>query len=157
METQPSFFRRKILAPLLEQLRQGASPDRLGWSVSLGLACGLFPILGTTTILCGIVGTALRLNHVAMQTANYLAYAPQLALIPVFIRLGEKISGATPLAIDLALMKARFTESPALFFHDFGAAAGHGVLAWLIVMPIPAWIGAKALGRIFGRMRGTSA
>ena len=153
MENRPSFFRRRIVTPLLDQLRQGASPGKLAWSVSLGLACGLFPILGATTLLCGILGATLRLNHVAMQTANYLAYAPQLALIPAFIRLGEKISGAEPLAIDLAVMKARFTESPALFFQDFGAAAWHGVLAWLLVMPIPIWVGAKLLARVFSRVK----
>jgi hypothetical protein len=152
MKTVSQFFSSKVVQPLLQQLRQGASPAKLAWSVSLGTMCGLFPILGTTTLLSGAFGMIFRLNHVAMQTANYLAYAPQLALIPFFIRMGEKITGAEPMVIDLSVMKDRFSESPSLFFQDFGMAAWHGVLAWLILMPIPTWILAKGLERVFSRM-----
>ncbi len=154
MKALAAFLSRKILQPLLQQLRQGASPSKLAWSVSMGTVCGLFPILGTTTLLSGAAGMVFRLNHVAMQTANYLAYAPQLALIPFFIRMGEKIAGAEPMIIDLAVMKDRFSESPSLFFQDFGMAAWHGILAWLILMPIPAWIFARVLERAFSRLKG---
>jgi uncharacterized protein (DUF2062 family) len=152
MNAVSRYFSNKVVQPLLQQVRQGASPTKLAWSVSLGATCGLFPILGMTTLLSAAVGTIFRLNHVAMQTANYLAYAPQLALIPFFIRMGEKITGAAPMAIDLSVMKYRFSESPSLFLQDFGLAAWHGVLAWLVLMSIPTWIFANVLERAFKRL-----
>lgn len=155
MSVVSNFLSKKVLQPLLQQLQQGASPSKISWSVSLGATCGLFPILGTTTVLSGAVGALFRLNHVAMQIANYLAYAPQLALIPFFIRAGEWIVGAPPMAIDIAVMSARFQESPKLFFEDFGIAAWHAVLAWMILAPIPAWIAAKLLERVFTRLAST--
>jgi uncharacterized protein (DUF2062 family) len=143
------WLRKKVLNPIFDQLKQGTSPDKLAWSVCLGASLAMFPILGSTTFLCAIVGQIFRLNHVAMQTVNYLFYAPQLALIPVFIRLGEKMTGAEPLPIDLVAMKNLFIESPARFLQDFGMAGAHGILAWAVILPIPTWAAARLLARQF--------
>lgn len=148
------WLRKKVLNPILDQLKQGADPRRLAWSVSLGATLGLFPVLGTTVILCGAAGAALRLNHVALQAANYIVYPGQLALIPFFIRAGEKLTDATPIAIDLVAMKDLFLQSPGAFFEQFGVAALHGVLAWLVITPLPAWLLARVLERQFKRARG---
>ncbi|MBU6375596.1 MAG: DUF2062 domain-containing protein [Bdellovibrionales bacterium] len=143
------FFRRKMIEPILSQLWQGANPEKLAWSVSLGGALGLFPILGSTTTLCFAAGAIFRLNHVAMQAVNYLVYGLHLALIPVFIRLGEKISGASPILIDLAVMKNQFQSDPTEFLKTFGLAAWHGILAWGVFAPIPTWLTAEILKRVF--------
>jgi uncharacterized protein (DUF2062 family) len=146
------WLREKVLNPILNQLKQGATPQKLAWSVSLGAAFALFPILGSTTFLCGAVGAVLRLNHVAMQTVNYLLYAPHLVMIPVFIRIGEKITGATPIAIDLEIMTRQFTESPSQFLQDFGMAGVHGIIAWALILPIPTWVATQILARSFSRL-----
>lgn len=146
------WLRQKVVSPILAQLKQGADPDKLAWSVSLAAAVALFPVMGSTTFLCGLVGAALRLNHVAMQTVNYLLYAPQLLLIPVFIRLGEKIMGAPPIEIDLGAMKTQFLESPSAFFGEFGMAAVHGIVAWAIIAPLPTWILTRMLKKTFERI-----
>lgn len=150
------WLRQKVLSlvvePLLLQLKQGADPTKLAWSVSLASAIALFPVMGSTTFICGIVGAVFKLNHVAMQSVNYLLYAPQLALIPVFIRVGERITGAEPIVIDLVAMKNQFLESPSSFFSDFGMAAVHGILAWAILLPVPTWILTQALKRTFSKL-----
>ncbi|NDD92925.1 DUF2062 domain-containing protein [bacterium] len=146
------FIRKKITEPILSQLRQGASPEKLAWSVSLGGALGLFPIVGSTTALCAAAGAIFRLNHVAMQTMNYVVYGAHLALIPVFIRLGERILGAAPIVIDLVLMKEQFLSDPAAFFRNFGLAAWHGIVAWSVLIPLPTWIAAKVLQKIFKKL-----
>lgn len=155
-EDMKRLIRKKLIEPISLQLRQGANPDKLAWSVSLGVALGLFPIMGTTTALCAAAGAAFRLNHVAMQTVNYVVYGAHLALIPIFIRIGEKISGSSPMVIDLALMKAQFLSSPWSFFQNFGMAAWHGVLAWGILLPLPTWITAEILKRIFKKRRNSA-
>ncbi|MEN9722282.1 MAG: hypothetical protein RJB38_268 [Pseudomonadota bacterium] len=156
MSSNPSLLRRKLLQPLLEQLQQGATPEKLAWSVSLGISCGLFPILGSTTFLCAGVGALFRLNHVAMQTVNYLAYAPQLVLIPVFIRAGEWLMQSPPITIDLIAMKELFLKSPPEFFRQFGSAAIHGMVAWVVIMPVPTWLVARGLIPLFKRWAATA-
>jgi hypothetical protein len=146
------WFKQKVLRPILDQLKQGSDPVKLAWSVSLAAAISIFPILGSTTALCALAGAALGLNHVAMQTVNYLMYAAQLALIPVLIRLGEKLTGAAPIAIDLVTMKDQFIQSPSAFFAQFGIAALHGILAWLVVVPVPTWVTARLLARRFKKI-----
>jgi hypothetical protein len=148
------WLRKKVLNPVLDQLKQGADPRRLAWSVSLGFAVGIFPVLGTTLILCLIIATVFKLNHVAIQAANYVAYPGQLAFIPAFIRMGEKISGAEPMTIDLHQMKNLFMSSPSGFFAQFGMAAVHGALAWAVILPIPTFVLALVLERQFRRVRG---
>lgn len=144
-----NWLRSKVLGPILDQLRQGTDPRRLAWSVSVGAALALCPILGSTTALCALAGALFGLNHVALQAVNYLMYAAQLAMIPVFIRIGEKLMGAAPIAIDLMAMKNQFIQDPGGFFGEFGMAALHGVLAWAVLTPVPAWIAARILERRF--------
>ena len=131
-----SFLRRRLTEPLLNQLTQGASPVQLARSVGWGFVLGIFPILGTTTTLCGIAGVAFRLNHIALQAVNWLVYPLQILLIIPFLRLGNLLFGLDPFPLSL-------TEITALFEADFwgslrnlGGLALRGVVAWaLVAMP----------------------
>src|SRR5579872_6178647 len=91
----------RVVEPLLSLLRQGLSPERLALSVALGIALGVFPVLGTTTLLCGLAAILFRLNVPAMQLVNYLVFSLQLALLIPFIRLGELLYGADPAPLTL--------------------------------------------------------
>ena len=48
-----SFWKRRVVTPLIAQLKQGVTPEKLALTVALGLVLGIFPILGATTLLCG--------------------------------------------------------------------------------------------------------
>ncbi len=74
-----AFFRRRIVEPLLALLKQGLSPERLALSVGFGIMIGIFPMLGSTTFLCILVGFALGLNQPALQIVNHSMYPLQLA------------------------------------------------------------------------------
>ncbi len=132
----PGFLRRRLLAPLLLLLKQGASPQRLAWSVALGVAMGLFPIFGTTTLLCAFFCALLRLNQPASQLANHLMYPLQIPMILVFVRLGERLAGAPPMPFSPARVAAEWQAGPAAFLERFGATALHGILGWLVVVPM---------------------
>ena len=80
-----SWWKRRVIEPLLGVLRQGLTPLALALALATGAVIGVFPALGTTTALCAAVGTLFRLNHVALQVANYLVYPLQfILLIPFF-------------------------------------------------------------------------
>src|SRR5256885_328582 len=69
---------RRIIAPILAQLRQGITPEKIALTLALGAALGIFPILGASTLLCAIAGIWLRLNQPVIQLTNYLVYPLQL-------------------------------------------------------------------------------
>ena len=67
---------RRVVDPLLSLLRQGLSPERLALSVAVGIALGVLPVLGTTTLLCTLAAILFRLNVPAMQLVNYSRFLP---------------------------------------------------------------------------------
>jgi hypothetical protein len=80
----------------------------------------------------------LRLNQPASQLANHLMYPVQLPLILVFVRLGERLVGASPMPFSPARLALEFREAPLVFLKRFGLTALHGVLGWAVVAPLVA-------------------
>ena len=74
-----SFLQHRIVEPLMAMLRQGTTPRKLSCSLACGVVCGLFPVLGTTTMVSAGVALAFGLNLPAVQLVNYLIYPLQLA------------------------------------------------------------------------------
>ena len=73
---------KKKLKELKNLLSQGLEPNQIAWCISLGLVCGVFPVMGTTTILVGLVALAFRLNIVLIQLIHWLISPLQL-LLPI--------------------------------------------------------------------------
>jgi uncharacterized protein (DUF2062 family) len=128
-------LRRFVVGPVLNLLEQGLTPEKLALSLALGVVCGLFPVLGATTLLCVAFGFGLRLSHAALQLANYLVYPIQVALILLFVRLGERTVQAPPIHFSLPTIFALARENPGLFLERFGLTALHAMLGWGIVAP----------------------
>ena len=131
-------MRRRIFNPLIDLLKQGITPEKLALSVALGVTIGVFPVLGSTTILCGIAAWALKLNIPAMQLVNYLVYPLQLALLIPFLQSGGKLFGSGQVHLSLAqvfeLIRGDFWKALGVL----GVATLHGILLWMIVSPVAA-------------------
>ena len=117
------------------QFTQGFTPQKVSLTIALGVTLGIFPILGTTTGLCAIVALWLRLNQPVIQLVNYLFSAAQLALILVFVRIGEWMVGAVPVSFSIPELFRKFHESPAKFMQEFGMTGLHAIIAWLFIAP----------------------
>jgi len=130
------FWRRRIAGPLRALLRQGLSPEGIALSLSVGVAVGLFPVIGLTTIPGLALGAALRLNLPAVQLANWLSYPLQLMLILPFVRWGERLLGASPVPLSLPQLLTEYQADPAGFVARSGLTGLHGVLGWLTVLPL---------------------
>lgn len=129
---------RRVGALLLEQLRQGITPEKLALTLALGVVLGLFPILGSTTILCGLAAVWLRLNHPLIQLLNYLCAPLQLLMLLPFYRAGEWL-GAPHLALSIPELVQRFQNEGLLrFVGEFGVIALGGIGAWLLSAPAAA-------------------
>jgi uncharacterized protein (DUF2062 family) len=132
---RPGFWRRRVRDPIAALLAQGLSPETLALSLAVGLVLGLFPIIGATTALCVLAGTAFRLNHVALQLANYLVYPLQLPLILAFVRLGEDLLRAPHVTFDPLALVRHFQRDAVGFLREFGLTGLHGILGWALVAP----------------------
>lgn len=129
---RPSRFQRWIVEPVVKQLKQGTSPERLSWSVSLGITLGIFPIMGSTSVVCLVIGYIFKLNQPVTHLFKTLTYPIHLPMILVYIHLGEKLNGVPLTPFSIAEMLSQFKDSPAQFARDFGMAALYGVEAWAI-------------------------
>lgn len=131
-----SWARRRILAPILAQLRQGITPEKIALTLALGGVIGIFPILGATTLLCGVVGVWLRLNQPVIQLVNYLVYPLQVLLLIPFYRAGETLFGQPHLPIfSVTDLITRFQAGPLQFFADYGMVGVYGIVVWCLVAP----------------------
>ena len=114
----------------------GMTPERLALCIGLGIALGLVPALGTTTLLCTLAAFLFRLNLPAIQLVNYFVYPLQLVLLIPFIRAGERLFGAESLNVSLEsiqrMMKADLWETVIRLW----ATTMHAVMVWLLIAPL---------------------
>ncbi len=129
-------LKAKIGDPIVEQLTQGLSPERIALTVAVGLTIAVNPIVGTTTILCFFAAWALRLNQPVIQAVNWSSYALQLLLIFPFIRLGEKIFRSPPETRSLGELVAMARADPLDAISKLGGTGLHAFVAWLLVSPL---------------------
>ena len=87
------WLRRRLIHPFLALLRTGLTPGQLALTVALGVAFGLVPTFGVTTLVSLGVALRLRLNLAAMQLAAHLMSAFQLLLLVPLLRAGAHIMG----------------------------------------------------------------
>lgn len=90
---------KRIVDPIKSLLLQGVTPEDLAWSLTAGVVLGIFPALGTTTLLCGLFSWQFRLNPVAIQLVNWLVYPLQLLLLIPFWQWGDRLFGYRPIEI----------------------------------------------------------
>ena len=129
-------FERYFLTPVKTQLTQGVTPKKIALSCALGLTLGIFPILGSTTLLCLIAGLLFKLNQPILQALNYFIYPVQIVLFPVFVRAGEKLFHAQPITFVPAALAREFMRGPAPFMSKYGMAGLHGIAVWTLIAPL---------------------
>ncbi|MGA2095339.1 MAG: DUF2062 domain-containing protein [Candidatus Acidiferrum sp.] len=146
------FFYRRIGRPILDLLRQGVTPEKLALSLALGIAIGVFPVLGTTTALCALVALILRLNLPAIQIVNYFAYPAQIALLIPFFRAGEKLFGAPHLPLSVPQIVAAVHVSFWGATRFLWTTIWHAAVAWCLVAPFLAGLAYLALLPVLRRV-----
>ena len=127
---------KKITTPIFDQLKQGVTPKKMAQSIAFGAVLGTMPILGVTTSLCVLAAFIFKLNHVAIQTVNYVAYPIQIALIIPYIRMGEWIFKQPPAALNIITIAKEFQEHFGQAFSKYIFLGLMGFSAWLIFAPI---------------------
>jgi len=135
---QRTFWQRRVRDPIVAQLTQGITPEKIALTVAVGSAFALFPVLGTTTLLCFLIAWALRLNQPIVQLINQALWPAHFPVIFGCIWLGESIFGATHVRFNIRFVQHMYGllwNDPTLFFHRFGLTVLYGVVAWAILAP----------------------
>jgi hypothetical protein len=129
------FLNRRFWQPLLSQLKQGTTPEKIAWTVATGATISVFPILGATTGLCALVGIVLRMNAIVIQAANYLVTPLQIAAIPIFVRAGEDLFHLPHVSFNPLTLSKEFFAGPLPFLKIYGASGLAGVAVWILFAP----------------------
>ena len=84
-----------------DALRRGLTPHKLSMTCAMGVVIGIFPVFGTTTILCFGIAIAFRLNIPLIQLVNYLVAPLQLIFILPFIKMGTILFRLNPFPYNM--------------------------------------------------------
>jgi len=133
----PGFWQRRVRDPLVGLLTHGATPEKLASGIAWGAVCSLFPFLGFTTGLNAAVAWWRKLNQPLLQAINYALTPLHLAMILVYVRLGEWIWRAGDDRFSVPDMLRSFQElSLGDFLRRFGWAGVHAFTAWALTAPL---------------------
>lgn len=131
-----SLWRRWVLNPVLTQLTQGITPAKIAQAIAFGVTIGVFPLLGTPTLLSLVIGVPLKLNQPVLQVFRELSYPLQLATVLLFMRAGETLFGAEHVPLSIPMLMERFFAAPGQFLADFGMLGFYAVVVWLLIAPV---------------------
>jgi uncharacterized protein (DUF2062 family) len=153
---RPNWWQRRITGPVRQQLTQGITPDKIALTLALGFTLGIFPILGSGFLLCGVAAWGLRLNQPIIQSIGTLAYPLQLVLLLPFYRAGESLFGVPPIPLSIPVLITRFFENIPLFLKEYGMTGARGIVVWSLLAPAllaGLYFGLKpVLKRVAGRL-----
>jgi hypothetical protein len=130
-----SWLQRRLVRPVIALLLQGITPEKVALSLVFGVMLGIFPVLGSTTLLCAVAALVFRLNLPAIQLVNYLVYPLQLAFVVPFMRLGARLFGHNPIVLSLEQMLALFRADAGKAFHLLWLVGLQAVGAWFLIVP----------------------
>ncbi|MEO8472456.1 MAG: DUF2062 domain-containing protein [Chryseolinea sp.] len=131
-----SFFRRRLIDPLLAFLKQGVSPEKLALAITLGIISAVVPVFGAATLLCLIPIKVFRLNPGAILLVNQVAYPLQFLLYIPLIKSGQWLFNDHSLTLTISMVFSMFREDA---MHAIG-------LLWNVTMyALVVWVIASLL------------
>ena len=150
------FLRNRVVKPVLDVLRYGATPERLAWSIAVGMVVGVNPLLGSTTVAALAVASGLRLNVVASQLGNHVVYPAQLLLFPVFVAMGSWLFRTASLPLGMHVLLAAAKLHPWETTRMLWMWEWHALVVWagvaVIVAPILKVLLKPALEKMLDRL-----
>ena len=135
-EHRHPFLYRTLVLPVLALLRMGASPEKLAWSISLGLIVGVNPLLGSTTLLCLGLALLFRLNLPASQLANHLMYPVEIVLLYPFLKLGAFVFQTGPIPLAPSVLFSEVRAHPIALVKSVWLWEWHALVTWAIASAI---------------------
>ncbi|MBL7994908.1 DUF2062 domain-containing protein [bacterium] len=145
------FIKKSLVTPLLNLLKQGITPEKLALSVGLGISFGIFPVIGSTTILCTAFGFLFRVNQAAIQLVNYFSYPLQLAFFIPFFQLGAFIFQTDPLPFSIEDIFVMLASDTVGAIKALWMASLRAIAAWMLIGPVLCFAIYRILTPVFSR------
>lgn len=128
-------WQRRIADPIVAQLTQGLTPHKIALTIAIGSAIAMFPILGTTTLLCLLVGIVMRLNQPIIQAVNYACTPLHLTFIFYAFRWGDRLFGTAHTRLEFRSMMHLLHTHPLDFVGTYSLTALHAIVVWAALVP----------------------
>lgn len=127
------FIRHRIIAPVIGMLKKGATPERLAWSLAVGMVIGINPLIGSTTVATLALAWIFRLNIAASQIGTHSMYPFQILLLLPFLHAGTVLFHGTeiPLSGSELLRLARL--HPLDLIHRLWLWEWHALIVWAVL------------------------
>lgn len=125
-----------VSSRIVALLKQGITPEKLALTIALGLAIGVFPAIGWTTLLCTGAAVAWRLNLPAIQTVNYFATPLQLALLVPFLQAGQHAFGTGEFTLSVSQIFDLIQADPWQAIALLWKATLRAIALWAIAAPL---------------------
>ena len=145
-------WRKKIIQPIITLLKQGITYQKIALSIAFGISLGIFPLVGTSTLLCTLAAMIFRLNLPAVQLVNYLVYPLQLLLLIPFLRAGAMLFGDGRVPFTLNTIVAKFESDWLGTLGLLWESIFYAVIVWLLVGPPLTWLVHRLLLPVLRRL-----
>ena len=116
----------------IDLLRQGVTPEKIALAIAAGAILGVFPVLGTTTLLCAAAAALLGLNLPLIQLVNAVVYPLQLILLIPMLQAGQWLFGQPRLTLTLTKITQMIQGSIWNTIATLGPATVRAVIVWLL-------------------------
>lgn len=124
----------RIASPVMKRVQVvmtcGLTTQKLALTLCIGISIGIIPLVWGTSLICIIIAHVFRLNHVALQSVNYLLWPVHLALLVPFYKLGARLfHWGPPVPVHIL---STLTQNPGL--------SSLNILGWITLKALVVWM-----------------
>ena len=130
------FLNNKYISPLIRLLEQGVTPKEIALGVAVSATLGVFPVLGSTTLLTTVFALTFRMNLPLVQLVNFSVYPLQILLLVPFMKIGENIFRFAELKYSLSEILNMLSNDITKTIETLWYVSLQGIGAWLIIAPL---------------------
>jgi len=131
------YLRDKILISFKLVPKDGLPPEKLAFSITIGIVSGLFPVFGTTTLISLLLTAVFRQNLLIVQSVQWILAVFQLMLIIPLMKLGAWLLNQPVLHINIEQIKLAFEQGILMGIKSLGVFHFYAIVVWtLLAVPV---------------------
>ena len=150
-------LKNKILIPFRLIPKEGLTAESLAFSVTIGIIAGIFPVIGTTTIISILLTLIFRQNILIVQSVQWLLGLAQIILIIPFMKFGAFILNQNAIPINIHQINLAFQPGFLYGIRTIGVFHLYAILTWIILAIPASAISYFAFRTLFKRRKTVSA
>jgi len=126
-------IKNKILIPFRLVPPEGLAPEKIAFSVTIGIVSGLFPVIGTTTLISLLLTMIFRQNLLVVQSVQWTVGIIQVFLIIPFMQFGAYLLSQNAVHISIGQIKLAFQPGMLSGIKTIGIFHLYAILSWVIL------------------------